>query len=212
MGKYDISFKDLISGAEKELLKLIGLDVSGLRELNVEFTSVKEKRVDKIFECSIGLQKAIVQIEIQLYYEKQFPVRMSGYWSDLKLTFPDLPIIQIVLTCGKKVKDSIEEEMKIKSNVGEFSFGYMKFKYTVFDLCEIPFQRFLESDNPNINSFGILSSDCNVQLLIQKILDYKLEKEQTASLITKIYILSKLKRSEGKKSYGGKTKNRSDGI
>ncbi|MCS7214411.1 MAG: hypothetical protein NZ927_09390, partial [Candidatus Calescibacterium sp.] len=78
MGKYDISFKELISGAEKELLSIVGLDVQELQPMNVEFTSVREKRADKVYLCTVGSQKALAQIEVQLYYEKDFPVRMVG--------------------------------------------------------------------------------------------------------------------------------------
>ncbi|MDW8086565.1 MAG: hypothetical protein RMJ45_01080 [Candidatus Calescibacterium sp.] len=183
MGKYDISFKELISGAEKELLSIVGLDVQELQPMNVEFASVREKRADKVYLCTVGSQKALAQIEVQLYYEKDFPVRMVGYWADLKLGFPNYPIIQIVLTCGKKLKDSIDEE---------FFSAYLKFRYILVDLCEIPFRKFLSFNNPNINAFGILSNDCNVRELIEKLLEYKLEKSEISSLVNKIYILSKL--------------------
>ncbi|MDW8087844.1 MAG: hypothetical protein RMJ45_07670 [Candidatus Calescibacterium sp.] len=177
--------------------------------MNVEFSSVKERRVDIVYKCIVDLQEVIAQIEIQLYYERYFPIRMLGYWTDLKQRFPEYPIIQIVLTCGRNIKNSFEEEVKIKKSTGketkssdqseteksaeeEIWSVYVKSKYIVIDLCEIPFERFLSFDNPNINAFGILSKDCDVGKLLQRIIDYKLAEEQTASLITKIYILSKL--------------------
>ncbi|MDW8087834.1 MAG: hypothetical protein RMJ45_07620, partial [Candidatus Calescibacterium sp.] len=173
-------------------LKIFGIDVSDIQMLNVEFPSVREKRVDKVYLCVIGSKRFIIQIEFQLYYEKYFTIRMLGYWTDLKFSFLEYPIMQIVLTCGKKIRDSIEEEIRVMSGGNEVLFGYTKFKYTLVDLSDIPFKRYMESVNPNINSFGILSKDCDVRELINKILEYEIGKEQTLSLITKIYILSKL--------------------
>ncbi|MCX7734092.1 MAG: hypothetical protein N2254_04935 [bacterium] len=192
MGKFDISFKDLIAGVEKDLLMIVGFKVEELQVLNVEFQSVRERRVDIIYKCAVGSYRFLSQVEIQLYYEKNFPIRMLGYWCDVKLKFPEYPLIQIVLTCGKNVKDSLDEEIKIEGLGGQEIFSYVRSKYIVIDLCEIPFERFLSFDNPNINAFGILSKDCDVGKLLQRIIDYKLAEEQTASLITKIYILSKL--------------------
>ncbi|MCS7214424.1 MAG: hypothetical protein NZ927_09455, partial [Candidatus Calescibacterium sp.] len=69
MKRYDVSLKELILGAEKELLKFAGLDVSKLEAINVELPTVKEKRVDVAYRCWLNSGiSIIVQAEFQLYY------------------------------------------------------------------------------------------------------------------------------------------------
>ncbi|MCS7214514.1 MAG: hypothetical protein NZ927_09925, partial [Candidatus Calescibacterium sp.] len=94
---------------------------------------------------------------------------------------------QIVFTYGVKINNFIDEGDNI---------SFVKYGFTVIDLSEIPFERFLSSDSPSINALGILSKDCDVRRLIEKIFEYELEKSKTVLLIDKIYILSKLSEKE----------------
>ncbi|MEM5831598.1 MAG: hypothetical protein QXO40_05355 [Candidatus Aenigmatarchaeota archaeon] len=68
--------------------------------------------------------------------------------------------------------------------------GGIEYSFKVIDLSKIPSEIFLSSSNPNINAFGILSSDIDVKRLIQKLSSYNLDEDKFLSILTKIYLLS----------------------
>ncbi|MCS7213745.1 MAG: hypothetical protein NZ927_05955 [Candidatus Calescibacterium sp.] len=60
----------------------------------------------------------------------------------------------------------------------------VKYGFTVINLSEIPFERFLESENPSVNTLVILSNYYDGRRLLEKITEYG---SKTALLIDKIY-------------------------
>ena len=180
--RYETSFKELILGAEEEILSLIiGLNLKILEVKNVEFPQVREKRVDKLYISEYNGKKFVLHIEFQLYYQKWFPIRMLSYFVDIKNQFPDTEMWQIVFTLGQITESSLVQKTPV---------GGIEYSFKVIDLSKIPSEIFLSSSNPNINAFGILSSDIDVKRLIQKLSSYNLDEDKFLSILSKIYLLS----------------------
>ncbi len=184
MGRYDTSLKELVLGTEPEFLTFLGINAQIMEITNVEFPAVKERRVDKVFKAIVEGEKTLIHIEFQLQYQQDFHIRMLEYWVMLKSRFPDYDIVQIVLTCGIKFISRLQQKEKLES--------FINFGFKVVDLNEIPFEKYLEVPNPNINALGIFGKGSDIKTLVERILKYNLEQEKFSSIVNKIFILSKL--------------------
>jgi len=184
MGRYDVSLKNILEGSEVEILSLFGIKVKRLKVQDIEFSEVRERRADRIYVGFTKRKKVIVHFEIQLQYQKEFPLRMLEYFVLLKKRYKDNEIWQVVLCVGNKVPSRF---------VQRTPFNGVEYHFKVIDITKIPFRKFQESNNPHINALGILSNGADVRKIFQKIMSYKfLSRQKLMKLVNKIYILSVL--------------------
>jgi|GEM_PF-1710407 len=184
MGKYDISLKELLEGSEREILSLLGIKFKSIKVQNVELFEVRERRVDKIYIGFIKQKKVVFHFEIQLQYQREFPLRMLEYFVLLKKRYKDYEIWQIVLCVGNKVPSRF---------VQKTPFSGVEYHFKVIDITKIPFRKFQGSNNPHVNALGILSRDVDVRKIFEKIMNYRfLSRQKLMELVNKIYILSVL--------------------
>lgn len=188
MGKFDIALKDLLSGAENELIKIAGFEGFKINRVeNVEFQQVRERRADKILLGNYKNQKLALDIEFQITITKEFIIRLLYYRLDMKRKFPDYITGQLVFTFGLKEKVIDELIFEEKSDFGE-----IKFSCKIIDLTKIHHYEYLKSDNPKINALAIINPNVNIKEVIEKIKNYNLEKHEFLKILTEIHILSYL--------------------
>ncbi len=184
MGRYDVSLKNLLEGSEAEILSLFGIKVKRLKVQDIEFSEVRERRADRIYIGFIKSKKVVFHFEIQLQYQREFPLRMLEYFLLLKKRYKDNEIWQIVLCVGNKVPSRF---------VQKTPFSGVEYHFKVIDITKIPFRRFQNSRDPNVNALVILSRDVDVRKIFEKIMNYRfLSRQKLMELVNKIYILSVL--------------------
>ena len=142
--KYDIVTKTIIKEIAYDISKyIIGIEVDkNLTLLEQEFDVVEKRESDILFQSTDN----IIHIEMQNSNNKDMPIRMLRYYSDILLKYKEYNIFQYVIYTGKnscKIEDSI---VKDKCN----------FNYTLIDMAEMDCEEFLNSDNPASVALSIL--------------------------------------------------------
>jgi len=145
MGRYDVSLKNLLEGSEAEILSLFGIKVKRLKVQDIEFSEVRERRADRIYIGFIKSKKVVFHFEIQLQYQREFPLRMLEYFLLLKKRYKDNEIWQIVLCVGNEVPSRF---------VQKTPFSGVEYHFKVIDITKIPFRRFQNSRDPNVNALS----------------------------------------------------------
>ena len=162
--KYDIVTKTIIKEIAYDISKyIIGIDVDeNLTLLEQEFDVVEKRESDILFKSADN----IIHIEMQNSNNKNMPIRMLRYYSDILLKYKEYNIFQYVIYTGKSRCNVEDKIVRDKCD----------FNYTLIDMAKMDCEEFLNSDNPASVALSILcdfngrDSKKMVKAIVQKLI------------------------------------------
>ena len=145
--------KDLIS---KQLLKrllvgfsnqLFGLDITRAKLLNNEQPRIESRRADLVARVKDANGKSyILHVEIQNDNQKNMPLRMLRYYSDIALAHVGEKVVQHLLYIGKA-------PLSMPNQIRDHNLLY---HYEILDMRKQNSEHFLDSGNPDAIVLAIL--------------------------------------------------------
>ena len=143
--------KDLIS---KQLLqrlligfgnRLFGLNIVEAELLSNEQARIESRRADLVARVrEANGENYILHIEIQNDNQRDMPLRMLRYYSDIALAHVDEKIVQYLLYIGKA-----------PLSMSDHVHGYnLRYRYKVLDMRDQDSEHFLNSNNPDALAKG----------------------------------------------------------
>ena len=145
--------KDLIS---KQLLKrllvgfsnqLFGLDITQAKLLNNEQPRIENRRADLVPRVKDANGKSyILHVEIQNDNQKNMPLRMLRYYSDIALAHVGEKVVQHLLYIGKA-------PLSMPNQISDHNLLY---NYEILDMRKQSSEHFLDSGNPDAIVLAIL--------------------------------------------------------
>ena len=145
--------KDLIS---KQLLKrllvgfsnqLFGLDITRAKLLNNEQPRIENRRADLVARVKDANGKSyILHVEIQNDNQKNMPLRMLRYYSDIALAHVGEKVVQHLLYIGKA-------PLSMPNQIRDHNLLY---HYEILDMRKQNSEHFLDSGNPDAIVLAIL--------------------------------------------------------
>jgi predicted transposase YdaD len=148
--------KDIIS---KQVLKTLAADIANLllaldidqeqvELLETEQHRIELRRADLV--CRVqkkdSKERFILHIEIQNTNDKQMPLRMLRYFTDIQFAYPEESVCQFLIYIGKK--------HLTMSNI--FLARDFEYRYHILDLRELDCQEMLRRDTPDALVLAIL--------------------------------------------------------
>ena len=152
--------KDLIS---KQLLqrlligfgnRLFGLNIVEAELLSNEQARIESRRADLVARVrEANGENYILHIEIQNDNQRDMPLRMLRYYSDIALAHVDEKIVQYLLYIGKA-----------PLSMSDHVHGYnLRYRYKVLDMRDQDSEHFLNSNNPDALVLAILCDPKNLE-------------------------------------------------
>ena len=152
--------KDLIS---KQLLqrlligfgnRLFGLNIVEAELLSNEQARIESRRADLVARVKNNQGESyILHVEVQNDNQKNMPLRMLRYYSDIALAHLDEKIVQYLLYIGKA-----------SLSMSDRVYGYnLRYRYKVLDMRDQDSEHFLNSDNPDALVLAILCDPKNLE-------------------------------------------------
>src|ERR1039457_741085 len=143
MFDYDVTLKSLLQApATTTLHELSGLIITGW--LNVELSSVEQRRVDLLWESNDG---RLLHIELQSDNDPSMAWRMMEYGAKVALLYKRFPK-QVVLYVG---------EPPLRMTGDYFANGDLVFRYKAVDIRELDGRKLLDSEGIVGNVLAILA-------------------------------------------------------
>ena len=152
--------KDLIS---KQLLqrlligfgnRLFGLNIVEAELLSNEQARIESRRADLVARVKeANGESYILHVEIQNNNQRDMPLRMLRYYSDIALAHIDEKIVQYLLYIGKA-------SLSMSDRVDGYNLRYC---YKVLDMRDQDSEHFLNSDNPDALVLAILCDPKNLE-------------------------------------------------
>jgi hypothetical protein len=166
--QYDKIIKENIQDVVWQLVrKTIQDDLVSFEVLYPELQYTIEREADFIMKVKDkNGQLSILHIEFQTQNDAKMPERMLCYVGLIYKAY-QLPIKQVVFYFGNQV-------LSMPSHLSMIDFEYA---YEIVDLKKIPYQRFLQSDNPEevlialLGDFGNNKSDLVVEQILLKLVE-----------------------------------------
>ena len=186
MGNKDIISKDAINTLIIDIAKyILKIDVQTLTLIDKEFQRVEDRKADVVANID---DKFILHLEIQNQNDKNMPLRMMRYYTDIKF-ITRLPIKQYLIYIGKN-------SLSMPNYVKDEDFIY---KYNIIDMKNIDCEEFIKLDTPDSLVLAILCDfkDKNKQSIINYII--KRLKELTDDKDFRKYMIMLEELSENRK-------------
>ncbi len=152
--------KDLIS---KQLLqrlligfgnRLFGLNIVEAELLSNEQARIEGRRADLVARVrEANGENYILHIEIQNDNQRDMPLRMLRYYSDIALAHLDEKIVQYLLYIGKA-------PLSMSDRVHGYN---LRYRYKVLDMRDQDSEHFLNSNNPDALVLAILCDPKNLE-------------------------------------------------
>jgi predicted transposase YdaD len=181
--QFDTTIKEIFQSLPLRLLQMLcGSEIAEL--LTVEQPSVKMRKPDFVARLKDG---RIFHLEIQSGDDANMPWRMLEYYPPIRREYGQPPI-QVVLYVGY-------ETLNIASKIEE---DRLSFSYIVIDIRELDGEPLIESDSPADNLIAILCRVDDVREASRRVLKklLQLPGKQARDAVTKLLILSRLRKSE----------------
>ena len=178
MGKKDIISKEVINTLIIDIAKyIIGIEIKNLTLIDKEFQRVEDRRADVVANVD---DEFILHIEIQNQNDKNMPLRMLRYYTDIKY-ISKLSIKQYLIYIGK-------EKLSMKDSISDFDINY---KYNIIDMKNIDCEEFIKIDTPDSLVLAILCDfkDKKEQEVINYIIKRLKEKTNQNEAMFRKYIL-----------------------
>jgi len=139
--KKDVISKEILKEIIKDIAKyILKIEINNLEFIDSENQRVESRRADIV---ALVDKKFILHLEIQSSYEKDMPLRMLRYYTDIKLN-SKYPIFQYVVYLGKgNLPNKIEDKL-------------LKYEYNLIDMKKIDCNYFLNQNTPEAIVLAIL--------------------------------------------------------
>ena len=148
---YDKMIKENFEKSLKTIIRnLGGVEIVKSEPLRTKMQHTKERDPDELSKVWLASgEEKILHAEVHLKDENDVNLRVCEYYVMLKRKDPKLPIVQFVIFIGSEDPKYI---------TGNFQTDVLSFQYNVIVLKNIPYQIFLEADNPETVVFSILAN------------------------------------------------------
>ena len=187
--QYDKILKENIRAITPSLIdNVLNIKVASMEDIPAKLQHTKEREVDFLkIVTDINSKKFILHFEFQLVRDRKMRFRMLEYYLMLRMKY-DLPIVQYIIFIGENKKgfeNKIEEEN-------------LFYQYNVLDIRDIDYKYFIESKNPEVIIFSILSNFGNedTEYVVKRIIsEIQLRSDselQIQKCLTQLRILSNL--------------------
>ena len=151
MGKKDIISKHVLKHLATDIANiLLHLDIDND---SVELLSTEQQRIELRHADLVARVKQrntqesfILHVEIQNNNDKQMPLRMLRYFTDIQLAYPDERIHQYLVYIGKAALN-----MPDRFKAGDFNY-----RYHILDMHTVDCQLLLAQDTPDALVLAIL--------------------------------------------------------
>lgn len=139
---YDNTIKELFADSEDALINYFSdLKAEIIRDLNIEFHKIEEKKCDLITECQTEKGPVAIHLEFQSSNDKDIPFRMMRYALELHQKYK-LPVYQILIYFGN---------WNLTMDNGlHYDFGpdtHLNYRYKIVDLGRISYEEIKASGN-----------------------------------------------------------------
>ena len=166
MGKKDIISKHVLKHLAADIANiLLHLDIDND---SVELLSTEQQRIELRHADLVARVKQrntqesfILHVEIQNNNDKQMPLRMLRYFTDIQLAYPDERIHQYLVYIGKAALNMPDC----------FKAGDFNYRYHILDMHTVDCQLLLDQDTPDALVLAILCDfkECPVQDVVNYI-------------------------------------------
>jgi len=188
---YDKIIKESLKEVIEVIMKrILGINLKSYTALESKLQVTEERKPDFLIKVeSENGECSIVHLEFQTTNDKNMINRMLRYFVFIRDTYNLLPIRQVLIYTGKS-KLSMVSELKLPM---------INYHYDLFDMKDIPYEHFLNSNHPAEIILSILCQfeDEDKYLLVRKILKRLKDKISEESLFSKyikqLEILSSLR-------------------
>lgn len=171
--EYDTTLKELFQTVPSALFSiLVGSPVVEL--LNVEYTSVKARRVDMLARLP---DDRLLHLELQTGSDSEMLWRMLEYCAILRRQF-SRPVIQIVLYVG-------DAPVNMRNEIREEDLTY---RYRLVDMSRIDAEPLLNSPSPADNLLAVLCRYGDPRELVRRVLRRigRLPQEERRNWLTRL--------------------------
>jgi predicted transposase/invertase (TIGR01784 family) len=168
--------------------QIIGLNLEELEEIPDELQRTIERKPDFLKRVNATESSYILHLEFQVANDREMHYRMLEYKSMLLRKY-ELDVQQYVFYIGNA-------KMRMKN---EISLTKLKYSYQIVDLSEIPYEQFLEANEPEAIILGILgnfgeSKETEViTKLLNRLKTVPLETSERSKYVVQLEILSSLR-------------------
>lgn len=142
---------------------IFGLELVAVELIETEQQRVEDRRADLVARVVAGDGKRfILHIEIQNNNQKDMPIRMLRYLSDIYLGYPSEAVEQYLLYIGKAA-------LSMPSGIQT---AQLQYHYTTIDMHGMDYQIFLNQDSPDAMIMALLCDigDQNIKTVVRDIL------------------------------------------
>ncbi len=185
--EFDKIIKETLKGGIHKLIKELGINAVEVTFLDTKFQITEERETDFLLRIKDSENnKLILHLEFQSTNDKNMIFRMLRYRLFIMQTYK-LPVNQFVLYVGRN-KLSMQNELNLPD---------LHFKYSLVNFKEIPYEKFLNSENPNEVILAILCKISNPKKTVREILEKLIKNINEETILSKyiiqLEVLSKLR-------------------
>ena len=147
---YDKIIKENFTKSLKTIVQDIGgIQIAKSQPMRTKMQHTKERDPDELSRITlVSGEEKILHSEAHLKDENDINWRMCEYYAMLKRMDDKTPIVQFIVYIGSEDPKFI---------TGSFQTDVMTFNYNLIVLKDIPYQTFLEAENPETVVFSILA-------------------------------------------------------